>query len=381
MISLVRQIGTALWLFLLGTNLALGAQVFQSKDYSLKVETIASGLSHPWGLARLPDGKLLVTERSGKLWLVTPGLGVTEVANAPKVAAGGQGGLLDVVLDPDFSKNKQIYFSIAKGTSTAKGTAIIRATYKSDPNSNPRPRLGDVKTIFIMNKLSATSHHFGSRIVFDREGYLYFTIGDRGDGSRAQTPSDHAGSVLRITRDGNIPRSNPFYNAKDHAKAIWSMGHRNPQGAALHPMSGKIWTVEHGPKGGDEINQPQAGKNYGWPIISYGRHYSGEKIGLGTHHPVMEQPIYYWDPSIAPSGMAFYHGKLFPKWQNNLFVGALKDRMLVRLALDHDKVIGEEHLLKRAYGRIRDVRSFDDGALWLLTDEDNGKILRITPAN
>ena len=228
-----------------------------------------------------------------------------------------------------------------------------------------------------MKKKTDSGRHFGSRIVVARDGNLFVTIGDRAERERAQDPQDAAGSVLRISKDGSIPADNPFADGKQGLPEIFSIGHRNAQGATLHPETGELWTLSHGARGGDEINRPEAGKNYGWPVISYGKHYSGAKIGVGSEAPGMEQPVYYWDPSIAPSGLAFYSGELFPEWEGNLFAGALKFRMLVRLEIKDGRVVHEEELFQGVYGRVRDVRVFDDGALWLLTDSDNGKILRI----
>lgn len=366
----------AVLLFLLSTLHVQAASIHPSKLYDLKVEEIVTGLDHPWGMARLPDGKLLITERSGALWLVSDNRKKMKVKNQPKSVATGQGGLLDVVLDPNYAKNGLVYFSYTKGSLSENGTAIARGKLIL----GDKPKIENLEDIFIMERMTGSRHHFGSRIVFAPDGTLFFTIGDRGDQDRAQDPFDHAGSVLRINSDGSVPADNPFKDGKGAAPEIWSIGHRNPQGAALDASTGKVWTVEHGARGGDEINQPKASKNYGWPIISYGTHYSGAPIGIGTETEGMEQPVHFWDPSIAPSGLAFYTGSLFPKWQGNLFVGALKDAKLVRLTMRDGKVVDEEALLNRKYGRIRDVRSFDDGALWILTDSGNGKVLRITPA-
>ena len=231
-----------------------------------------------------------------------------------------------------------------------------------------------------MEKKNSSGRHFGSRIVPDGKGNLFFTIGDRGKQLRAQDPLDAAGNVMRIRTDGSIPEDNPFIETTATLPQIWSMGHRNPQGATLHPVTGKLWTQSHGARGGDEVNIPEAGKNYGWPIISYGRNYIGTQIGEGTEAPGYEQPIYYWDPSIAPSGMDFYEGDAVPAWKGNLFVGALKFETLVRLETDGEKITGEERLFEGEFGRIRDVRSFHDGALWFLTDDSDGAIYRVTQA-
>ncbi len=366
--------------FFLAIILALPALAqedrFATKDYQLSVKTIVSGLEHPWGLAKLPNGDFLVTERGGLLWLIRDGKKIGTVKGLPQIVAAGQGGLLDVVIDPEFEKNKTIYFSFTQGDETGLGTAIAAGELSIEPEL----QLLNSRVIFSMAKKSGGVRHFGSRLAFANDGSLFFTIGDRGEKDRAQDVFDHAGSVLRIMKNGKIPSNNPAADGKRGLAEIWSKGHRNAQGAAIHPTTGELWIVEHGAQGGDEINLIAPKKNYGWPIISYGKHYSGLKIGEGTKKKGYEQPKYYWDPSIAPSGLAFYWGELFPKWKGDLFVGALKDRKLVRLDFENGEIIGEEILLEQAYGRIRDVRVFDDGAIWLLTDEENGKILKITPA-
>ena len=343
---------------------------------TLSAEERVSDLSHPWSVAFLPDGMALVTERDGRLLLADPQSGQkTEITGGPQVLASGQGGLLDVALHPEFDENRRLYFSYAEPRGSGMtGTAIAYGVLSPD-----RTHLTDLTRIFSMEPASSTTRHFGSRIVFKDDGTLWFTIGDRGDGPRAQDPGDHAGSVLRIQDDGGIPKDNPFAEARGGAPEVWSYGHRNPQGAAKHPDTGALWTVEHGARGGDEINQPQAGRNYGWPTISYGRHYSGGKIGMGTSAPGMEQPVYYWDPSIAPSGLAIVRSDLFPAWDGDLLVGALKDRMIVRLDMQNGAVIKEERLFVNRFGRVRDVRMGPDGAIWLLTDESDGALIRITP--
>ena len=254
------------------------------------------------------------------------------------------------------------------------GTAIASAQFE-ETNS---PRLVNVQTLFSMEDTTRSAYHFGSRIVLAKDGTLFLTTGDRGEQPRAQDPFDAAGKVLRINKDGSIPQDNPFADGQKGLPQIWSLGHRNPQGATLNDDTGEIWTLSHGARGGDEINIPKAGKNYGWPIISYGKHYSGKKIGKGTSAEGLEQPIYYWDPSIAPSGFDFYQGNLIPQWKGNLFAGALKDQLVSRLEVKDGEIIHEEQILGGEFGRIRDVRSFPDGALWLLTDDSEGKLLRVT---
>lgn len=353
-------------------------QTFKTEKTSITVKTIANNLVNPWGMTMLPNGKILVTERGGTLKLVNPKNGnIQKVSGVPRVRASGQGGLLDIAADPDFINNKTVFITYSDAAKpNATGTAVASAVF----NDTSRPSLSNVKTIYTMKKQSSSGRHFGSRIVFDNDGNLFITIGDRGDRPRAQDPFDAAGKILRISKDGTIPKDNPFANGKKALPEIWSIGHRNPQGATLNKQTGELWTLSHGARGGDEINIPKAGKNYGWPKVSFGVHYSGRKIGEGTSGPGFEQPIYYWDPSIAPSGFAFYQGDLIPEWKGNLFAGALKDQLLSRLEIKDGKVVHEEQILKGDYGRIRDVRSFADGALWLLTDDSEGMLLRLSSA-
>jgi len=337
-------------------------------------EVITDGLDHPWAVAFLPDGRMLVTERPGRLRLIEEGqLNPMPISGLPNIKAHGQGGLLDLILHPNYPDNGWLYFSYAEPDRNGYGTAVARARLDG-------LQLRDLEVIFRMNKKSSSGHHFGSRLAFDRDGYLYISVGERGERQLAQDLSTDNGSIIRLHDDGHIPADNPFVNTPGALPEIYSYGHRNPQGLALNPATGKIWSHEHGPKGGDEINIIRPGRNYGWPIITYGREYVlGTKIGEGTHKNGMEQPIYYWDPSIAPSGMAFYNGDKYPGWRGNLFVGALKFQLLARLELDGDKVVKEEPLLQGELGRIRDVRVGPDSYLYLLTDEDNGKLVRILP--
>ncbi len=363
-----------------GMTLLLGfkeaPRSFQSEKQSFQVAELASGLDHPWSLAFLPNGNILITEKPGRLRLFSANaLDPQAVTGLPQITVHGQGGVLDIAVHPDFSANKLIYLSYAAQGSGGYGTEVARA--RLDGN-----KLTDLKVIFRMEPKSAKGQHFGSRLVFDRQGDLYITLGDRGEKERAQQPGDHAGSVIRLHDDGSVPADNPFVGQPDWKPEKFDLGHRNMQGAAINPQSGQLWTHEHGPQGGDEINIIRPGANYGWPVITYGVNYgSGTRIGEGTHKDGMEQPIYSWVPSIAPSGMAFYTGDRFPQWQGNLFVGALKDQMLVRLELDGDKIVHEERLIKNNFGRIRDVRQGPDGLLYLLTDENNGKLLRLEPVN
>jgi glucose/arabinose dehydrogenase len=352
------------------------AQAYRSADHSFRVVTVAKGLDHPWSLAFLPDGRMLVTEREGRLRVVRGGkLDPRPLAGLPRVAAQGQGGLFDVVPHPRFAENGLLYLSYAARGEDGIGTELARARLARD-------RLEDLQVLFRQSPKGSTGRHFGGRIVFDRQGYLYLTLGDRGEMERAQRPDDHAGSVIRLHDDGRVPADNPFVGKPGWKPEKYTLGNRNMQGAALHPQTGLLWTHEHGPQGGDEVNVIRAGTNYGWPVITYGANYGlGTRIGEGSAKPGMAQPIHYWVPSIAPSGMAFYTGDRFPKWRGSLFVGALRDQTLVRLALEGEKVVREERLLKGAPGRIRDVRDGADGLLYLLTDEADGVLARIEPAS
>ena len=349
-------------------------RIFESEKQRFRVTTITRGLEHPWGLAFLPDGAMLVTERPGRLRLIREGvLDPVPIAGVPEVAASGQGGLLDVVLHPEFTRTRLVYLSYAGKGRGGAGTEVARARLTDG-------RLEGLETIFAVEPKSRGGRHFGSRLAFDAEGHLYITTGERGDSERAQDLADAAGSVVRLTADGGVPDDNPFLGRADARPEIFSYGHRNPQGLARHPVSGRIWAVEHGPRGGDEVNVIRAGANYGWPVITYGVSYIGVPIGEGTAKPGMAQPATYWVPSISPSGMAFYTGEAFPAWRGNLFVGALSGEVLVRLEIDGERVVHEERLLQALGARIRDVRQGPDGRLYLLTDESDGALLRLDPA-
>ena len=301
---------------------------------------------------------------------------MSPINGVPEVYASGQGGLLDVALAPDFVSSHLIYLSFAEPRGGGKnGTSVARGRLVATDRAG---RLEDVQVIFRQEPAYASSHHFGSRLVFMPDGSLFVTAGERfSQRDEAQNPGNHIGKLMRLLPDGSAYAGNP--KLPGWQPEVWSIGHRNVQAAALNPASGRLWTIEHGARGGDEVNIPEAGKNYGWPVISYGRNYDGSKIGVGTHKAGMEQPVYYWDPSIAPSGAVFYTGALFPDWKGNLFVGALAGQALHRLVLDGDKVVGEEVLLPDLGARIRDVRQGADGALWLLTDETQGRVLRVVP--
>ena len=322
---------------------------------------------------------MLVTERPGRLRIVSrDGKLSPPVAGLPKVYASGQGGLLDVVPDRDYAQNQTIYFCYADPVSGGARTALASARLNDEAAA---PSLTDVKVIFRQEGPPSRGRHFGCRIVQARDGNLFLTQGDHGSyPDEAQNLGNHIGKVVRIRPDGSVPPDNPFVNTPGAKPEIWSYGHRNSQGAALQPQTGKLWESEHGPRGGDEINIPQAGKNYGWPVIGYGIDYSGAKIHQSTHKDGMEQPVWHWVPSIATSGMTFYTGDLFPAWRGNLLVGGLMSQTLSRLDLDGEKVVKEERLLQGLNERVRDVRQGPDGAIWLVTDAADGRILRLAPS-
>jgi glucose/arabinose dehydrogenase len=352
------------------------AQTFKSSAGNIKVETVAGGLVHPWALAFLPDGRMLVTERPGRMRIVTPdGKLSAPLGGLPKVFAVGQGGLHDVVLDRGFADNKTIYFCFAEPSEGGGRTALARAKLGDG-------KLDDVKVIYHQKGPVSGGNHFGCRIAQSADNNLFLTQGEHfTDRDEAQKLTSDLGKIVRIAPDGSVPKDNPFVGRNDALPEIWSYGHRNAQGAAIHPQTGKLWEHEHGAKGGDEINIPQPGKNYGWPVISFGVNYDGTPVGSGkSSMPGMEQPIKYWVPSIAPSGMAFYTGDLFPSWKGSLFVGALAGQMLVRLSLEGEKVTGEERLLQGLGERVRDVRMGADGALYLVTDNSAGRVLKVEPA-
>lgn len=349
--------------------------LLRTEQATARLVEVTRGLSHPWGMAFLPDGGILVTERPGRLRLVRDGaLDPRPIEGVPPVVARGQGGLLDVALHPDFATNRLVYLSLAGPAPGGALTRVVRGRLDGH-------RLAGVETIFEAPPATGARQHFGSRLLFDRAGRLYVTLGERGDGDRAQDRGDAAGSVVRLTADGAPAPGNPFAGRAGARPEIFTWGHRNAQGMDIHPETGAVWVHEHGPLGGDEVNILEPGANYGWPVITYGRAYSGLPIGEGTSKPGMKQPIHTWVPSIAPSGMAFYTGPLFPAWQGDLFVGALKDRLLARLELDGDRVVGEERLLVGRIGRIRDVTLGPDGFLYLLTDEGDGGLYRLEPAS
>ncbi len=342
----------------------------------VSVQEIAAGLDHPWAIVFMPDGRMLVTERAGRLRVVTrQGVVSQPVAGLPRVHAQGQGGLLDVVLSPGFANDRMIYWSYAEPRDGGSGTSVARGRLSPDAT-----RVENVQIIFRQTPTRSSGGHYGSRLVFDRAGRLYVTLGERQRAesrAMAQDLSTHLGKIVRINADGAVPSDNPYVGEADARPKIWSYGHRNVQGADLNPDTGELWAIEHGPRGGDELNIPRAGRNYGWPIIGYGIDYDGTPQHETSAREGMEQPIYYWDPVIAPGDMDFYRGALFP-WRGDILIAGLNTQALVRLEVDGERVTGEERFAL-GVGRIRDVAESEDGALWIITDEDNGRVMRLTP--
>ncbi|MEZ5955787.1 MAG: PQQ-dependent sugar dehydrogenase [Hyphomonadaceae bacterium] len=348
-----------------------------STGVRISAEEIATGLNHPWAIVFLPDGRMLVTERAGRLRVITREGNISDpVAGLPVVFADGQGGLLDVVLSPSFATDRLIYWSYAEPREGGRnGTSVARGRLSEDAR-----RVENAQVIFRQMPSWQSRGHFGSRLVFDRGGRLYVTLGDRQRPEPrplAQDLSTHIGKIVRINADGSVPTDNPFVGRLNHQPEVWTYGHRNVQGAALHPDTGELWAIEHGPRGGDELNIARAGLNYGWPVIGYGEDYNGSRMHEASAREGMEQPIYYWDPVIAPGDMDFYTGSLFP-WRGDVLIAGLNTRSLVRLDVDGGRVTGEERFAL-GVGRIRDIAESEDGALWIVTDEDNGRVLRLTP--
>lgn len=338
---------------------------------------VATGLDHPWGFALLPDGDWLVTERPGRMRIVSSTGTVGEpITGLPRVDARGQGGLLDVILSPSFATDRTLFWSYAEPRSGGNATSVARGVLSADGAS-----VGDVRVIFRALPIYDGDKHFGSALAFDPAGHLFVTLGERSDAPmrpQAQELNSHMGKVVRINADGTVPQDNPFVGQAGALPEIWSLGHRNVQGIATQPGTGAIWTIEHGTRGGDELNRPEAGKNYGWPIIAYGIEYRGAEINEGiTARDGLEQPIYYWDPVIAPGGQTFYSGAMFPGWEGNLLIAGLAGKSLTRLVLEGDRVVGEERLLMSLNERIRDVAVGPDGAVWVITDEEDGKLVRL----
>ncbi len=343
---------------------------------TIDAQEIATGLNHPWAIVFLLDGRMLITERAGRLRVVTrEGRISAPIAGLPRVHAQGQGGLLDVVLGPNFAADRLIYWSYAEPRDDGRGTSVARGRLNENAT-----RVENVQVIFRQMPSRDSGGHYGSRLVFDREGHLYVTLGERQrpeSRALAQDISTHLGKIVRINADGSVPTDNPFVGRADALPENWSYGHRNVQGADLNPETGALWTIEHGPRGGDELNIPRAGLNYGWPIIGYGIDYDGSAQHETSQREGMEQPIYYWDPVIAPGDMDFYRGSLFP-WRGDILIAGLTTQALIRLEIDSERVVGEERFAL-GVGRIRDIAESEDGALWIITDEDNGRILRLSP--
>ena len=363
---------------------AASAQTTKTELHTVRASVVVSGIAQPWGMAWLPDGRLLITEKGGTLRIVRGGRLLPDpVAGLPKATVHGQGGLMDVAVHPEHARNGWIYWSYNGEQDGQHGTEVARGKLAADGT-----RVTDVQVIFRMRPKSGGGQHFGSRLVFGRDGLLYITLGDRGDSTgkgreqRAQRLDDHAGSVIRLHDDGRVPADNPYVKRAGALPEIYNHGHRNIQGAALHPTTGRLWTHEHGPQGGDEVNIEAPGANYGWPVSTHGRNYGfGTRIGEGNTASGMVDPLHVWVPSIAPSGMAFYTGNRFPRWQGSLFVGGLVGQTLVRLTLEGDRVVQEERLFNGTFGRIRDVRQGPDGLLYLLTDAQDGQLIRLEPAD
>ncbi len=347
----------------------------QSSQVKLDVKVLVSGLNHPWSMTFMPDGRILLTERAGRLRVVSSeGQLSPPIKGVPTVFAQDQGGLLGIALDPDFSKNSFIYLAYAEPQGDLAGTAVARAKLVGGALEN-------LQVIFRQQPKTEGGNHFGSRLVFAPDGNLFVTLGDRFKYmDEAQALDNHLGKLVRIRRDGLVPADNPFVQDRKAKPEIWSYGHRHIQGAAIHPQTGQLWTHEHGPRGGDEINIPKAGKNYGWPKASYGIHYWMTPIKDEHAEQGVEEPVYHWTPAVAPSGMMFYQGDMFPEWKGNLFVGSLVGKHLIKLAIEGTKIISEEKLLKDS-ARIRDVAEGPDGAIYLLTDDENGKLLKLTRAS
>ena len=355
---------------------AFSADIYSTEKVDIEVEILAKGLKNPWGIEILPDGAFIVTERPGPMRIVKDGEVSDPISGVPEVLAAGQGGLLDVALANDFASSGIIYFTYSAEESDGFGTVLTKAKLVRDGLS---ARLENVEVLFTMNKKTSQTRHFGSRIAVAEDDTIFFSIGDRADRPRAQDFLDYSGAIIRINPDGSAPADNPFIGQEGVYPELWSKGHRNAQGLDLDEQTGLLYLSEHGAQGGDEINLSEAGKNYGWPTISYGQHYGGGKIGIGTEAEGLEQPLYYWDPSIAPGGMVVYRGEEFPEWDGDFLVTALKYQLLSRVDRDESgAIVGEERMLDKEYGRMREVIVAPDGTLLILTDEGNGKILRVS---
>lgn len=369
-LALIAVLGTA-------SQAVRAADIYETKLGKINVETVADGLSSPWGIDFLPDGRMIVTEKPGYLRIIDKNGGKSEpIPGTPRVGYVGQGGLLDVMLHPDFEKNRLVFLTYSEQSPDGRlYTAMMRGKLRADDSW-----LDDVKVLFRQSPKVGGGRHFGSRVLMAPDGTLFVTLGDLGNRDLSQNLDGHVGKVVRLTIDGEIPKDNPFVGKSNARPEIWSYGHRNIQGADIHPQTGKLWTIEHGPRGGDEINVPAAGANHGWPLVSHGIEYSGGQIGNGKKFmDGVVPPVTTWSPVIAPGGMTFYDANLFPAWKGNLLIGGLRAGAIVRLELDGEKVVSEERLLRQIGNRIRDVAVGPGGAVYAL-DESDGRILRITPA-
>lgn len=356
-----------------GTVLAIFMSFGLAEAVEPKLTTVAEGLDFPWSLAFLPDGAMLVTERSGQLRRIENGVVSAPIPGVPEVYVESQGGLFDVVLHPDYVNNNLIYLTYAGGTPEANATHVARARYDG-------ASLVDLEVIFSVDRKKDTPVHYGGRLAFLADGTFVVTTGDGFDyREQAQNLGNHLGSTIRLNDDGSIPDDNPYVGNEKARDEIWTSGHRNPQGLTLDPLTGALYLHEHGPKGGDELNLIEPGKNYGWPVITYGRDYSGAAITPWTEKEGLEQPMAYWVPSVGPSGLAIYYGDKFPDWQGDLFIGTLVEHSLRRIDLENGKVVGQEILLSDLDVRIRDVRTGPDGSLYVLTDSEEGKVIRLDP--
>jgi glucose/arabinose dehydrogenase len=365
--TVVRSLAAAV-VFLAG---AAQAQVIQSESGPIAVEQLADGLSHPWGMAFLPDGRLLVTERAGRLRILDPDGKLSDpLPGTPEVVARGQGGLLDVALDPQFETNRLVYLSYAEPGDGGATTALGRGRLADD-------RVEGFEVLFRKTPRFEGSRHFGGRIVFAPDGTLFLTLGERGQLDPAQDLSNHLGTIVRLNPDGSVPDDNPFVGRGGARPEIWSYGHRNIEGAAIHPETGDLWVVEMGPRGGDELNRPEAGRNYGWPAVSWGKHYDGTDIPDPPTRPEFADAVEHWVPSISPSGLLFYTGDVFPAWRGSALIGALSGRAIVRVTIENQTVTAEEHITMAT--RIRDLEQAPNGAVYVLTDEADGKVWRLRP--
>jgi glucose/arabinose dehydrogenase len=362
-----------LWVLLVAAFPAAAVErLIETETGAIRVETFASGLAHPWGVAFLPDGRMLVTERPGRLRIVSTEGQVSEpLSGLPKIDVAGQGGLLDVAIDPDFASNGLVYVTYAEAGEGGASTAVARGKLAGGGLEN-------VEVIFRQKPKVGGSNHFGSRLAFAPDGTLFVTLGERFKFDPAQDNTNHMGTVVRINPDGSVPPDNPFVGRSDALPEIWSYGHRNVQGADIEPGTGTLWTIEFGPLGGDELNRPEPGRNYGWPLVSWGKHYNGKEIPDPPTRPDLADAVRHWVPAISPSGMSFYDGALFPAWRGDLLIGGLSSRALVRLNMENGQVAGEERIDMGA--RVRDVQPGPDGAVYLLIDRSDGEILRVTPA-